>query len=251
MRMRASLFIGSAIVMLALMFVGCTPKPEDDVLAQYTRSEDAIATRNMAAYRDTLSTASIEHIQETISLACRATAEETKKLPCGRMETVLALRNRVPAEKLKKMEVVDYLEWQLKEEMMFVDADVGLEPYKVTISGDRARMQYGMRVEKGSSSGRFGRRGLGGLVSAASGRTRTKLEPIPDFFIHFERINGFWYHDLTIIDESYDEYCADEARQAGLKLHDYMAQEEKTAEGKLIKNIWEPVIKPPTKNEDR
>ena len=229
----------------ALVHLPACSKPEDEVRAQYEASEAAIASQNMAAYRDTLSTASIQRFEETLDLARRCPSAQTKKLPCERMAAVLALRNRVPADKLKKMQVLDYLQWMQAEDMFMVDADVGLVPYKFTIKGDQAEMQYGVKVESSAGRPRFGRRGLvSSAVRGIGALTASNIEPIDGMFVHFEKINGFWYQDLTKnTTENYDQVCAEEAKAARLSLPDYMASMEKEAnKGKLVKNVWTPIV---------
>ena len=241
MRLFRSVLLFTFMLSAFVTLPACS-KPEDEVRAQYEASEAAIASQNMAAYRDTLSTASIQHIEETLDLARRCPAAQTKKLPCERMEIVLALRNRVAPDKLKKMQVLDYLQWMQAEEMFFVDEEFGLVPYKFTISGDKAQMQYGMKVEKQSSRPRFGRRGLASAaINVLSG---SDIEPIEGMFLHFEKINGFWYHDLTQpSNTNYDQDCAEAAKEARMSLPDYMASVEKEVnDGKLVRNVWAPVV---------
>jgi hypothetical protein len=237
-----SLLSGSfiALILSALLVLPACHKPEDDVRAQYEASEAAIAARDMAAYRGTLSTASIQHLEETLTLARTCSVAQTKKLPCERMAAVLALRNRVAPDRLKKMQVLDYLQWMQSEQMYFVDEEVGLVPYKFKITGDQAVMQYGMKVEKASSGPRFRRRGL--VSAAASALSGPDIEAIGGMVAHFVKIEGFWYHDLTkSSNENYDVECAEEAKAARLSLPDYMASKEKEEAGKLVKNVWAPV----------
>ncbi len=229
--------LGVLIALLALCQVGCDQGPEGDVLAQYRRSEDAIAMRDAVGLRNTLSTASVEYLNETLRLAREASEKETKEMDLERLGTVLALRNRAGA-KLKTMDVDQFILWQMNEGLMYVDEEFGLVPYRVQINGTSARMQYGMKVEE-ERRVRFGRRGLGALAAAASGGTRTKTEPI-DMYYHFENIGGFWYIDLTHVDPTYDDEIISEARAARLAPHQYLAQQEEEEHGSLIKNVWAP-----------
>jgi hypothetical protein len=233
-----------AFLLSFLAIVPACHKPEDDVRAQYQASEAAIAAHDMAAYRDTLSTASIQHLEETLELARRCPAAQTKKLPCERMEAVLALRNRVPPDRLKKMQVLDYLQWMDSQGMFIVDDEFGLAPYKFTITGDTARMQYGIKVDKSSGTPRFGRRGRGLVSAGIKALSGPDIEPIDGMFAHFVNLNGFWYHDLTkTANENYDQECTEEAKAARLSLPDYMASMEKDANGgKLVKNVWAPIM---------
>ncbi|MBL8760588.1 MAG: hypothetical protein JNL50_04730 [Phycisphaerae bacterium] len=220
---------------LMVFLAGCDAE-KDAVLAQYKAGEAAIAAKNAVEYRSTLTTKSIQHYQELLRLAREGQAKEVRDLPAAHIEHVLALRNRVKHDKLKAMTVDEYIAWMMDQEYLLVDEEIGLKPYGVTISGDRAMMQYGIESAKKERSTRFTRRGL--ISSALSGGA--KLEAIPGAYVYFDKLNGYWYHDATMLDEDYERDMRDEAAEAKKPLPDYMALLEKEAYGTLIPSIWSP-----------
>jgi len=233
--MRSS-FVSIACVVgvIALCFGGCEKK-ESAVLACYEAGEAAIAAKDVAGYRNVLSPESIKYHEETLRIARKAGPEETKGLPCLDMARVLALRNRLPVERLKAMTVDEYIQWQMQEGFLSVDADEDVVPFKVFLNGERAKMQYGLRVTSTSRSGaRIGRRGIisGGFSS------HTEVEPIPDSFVHFQRVNGAWMVDDTVPNEAYDEAMTAEAKEAKMGVPEYMLSLEKEANETVIPNIW-------------
>ncbi len=233
--MRSSFVAIACLVgVIALCLGGCERK-ESAVLACYEAGEAAIGARDVAAYRKVQSPESIQYHEETLRIARKAGPEETKGLPCLDLERVLALRNRVPVARLKSMTVDDYLLWQMQEGFLSVDAEADVVPYKVFLHGEKAMMQYGLKVTSSSRSGaRIGRRGI---ISGAFG-SRTKIEPIPDSFVHFVRVNGVWYEDETMPNEAYDEVITEEAKEAKMGVPEYMIALEKEANGTVIPNIW-------------
>lgn len=246
MEVSRGVFVTNLTRLLAALFalatlcqLGCDQGPEGDVLAQYRRGEDAIAIGDAVGYRNILSTASVEYLSETLRLAKEAGEKETKEISLDRLPLVLALRNRA-GSKLKAMTLDELLIWEMKEGLLFVDKDIGLEPWKVNIKGTHAKMQYAERVEvERTGRVRFGRRGLGALAALASSGTRTKLEPI-DLYADFENIGGFWYVDLTVIDPTIDDEIVQEARAARKPVPEFLAQREAEEHGSLIKNVWAP-----------
>lgn len=220
---------------LMFLLAGCDAE-KDAVIAQYKAGEAAIAAKNAVEYRSTLSTKSIQHYQEILRLAREGPAKEVRDLPAAHMELVLALRNRVKPDKLRAMTVDEYIAWMIDQEFLLVDEEIGLKPFGVTISGDRAMMQYGVDSARKERSTTFGRRRL--ITSAFSGGT--KLEAIPGAYVYFDKINGYWYNDDTTLNEDYERSMKDEATEAKKPLPDYMAQLEKEAHGTLIPSIWSP-----------
>lgn len=246
MEVSRGVFVTNLIRLLVLLATlatlcqfGCDQGPEGDVLAQYRRGEDAIAIGDAVGYRNILSTASVEYLNETLRLAKEAGEKEAKEISLDRLPLVLALRNRA-GSKLKTMTLDELLIWEMKEGMLMVDKDIGLEPWKVYIKGTHAKMQYAERVEvERTGRARFGRRGLGALAAAASGSTTTKLEPV-ELYADFENIGGFWYVDLTVIDPTIDDEIIQEAKTARKSVPDFLAQREGEEHGSLIKNVWAP-----------
>jgi hypothetical protein len=66
---------------------------------------------------------------------------------------VVMMRNRIDPKRLRMMTAEDVLAWQMEQGIYFVDADYGVCPYKTTISGDTAQIQFGYEETTRSSGG--------------------------------------------------------------------------------------------------
>jgi len=231
------------LLSLALFQSGCKQKPKDAVLDQYKAGESAIAVKNATDYRNTMTTESALRYQEIMRLALEASAEETRQLAPSILAQVLLVRNRLSAERLRKMSVDDFLVWEMDEGALVVDKEMGIVPYKVSINGDEAVIQMGEEVAKQSRrSGRFGRRGLvTGLISAAA--AGTEIVPIEGLTIRYRKINGFWYYDLIADNADADSAITEAATEEKLPVPEYLRAAEEDAHGTIKQTIWEPLGK--------
>ncbi|HYF14645.1 MAG TPA: hypothetical protein VD971_06175 [Phycisphaerales bacterium] len=239
------------IVLLLAVFglAGCDAEvtPEDEVIAQYQRGQDAIAARDPVAFRNTMTNERWGRLVEAQRLALECSASETKKLAPNVLRMVLMFRNRIEPEKLASMSVDDLILTMMDAGVWEVYAEYGIVPHQVTINGETAELQLGSEVEERSSGRvRFGRRGLvrSAVSLAAAASTSTKTEPIPGLVYGFRNINGYWYADFT--DEQgrkMDEAAKAAAAEAGVPVHDFLAAYEEEEFGSMKKDIWKPVGK--------
>ena len=242
--MRGMSLLFAALAACVSVLAGCGKEsPEDAVISQYMRGEEAIATRDVATFRNTMTHESWEAMGEDLKLAREAKEDAVKALPALQCARIVALRNRCSSQQLKNMTTEDYFVWQVDNGFMVVDADSGVYPHKVSIRGDAAEMQIGEELESSSSGFRVRRRGgavraLGSLVSKAAEKRNT--EPIPGWVLHFKNLEGYWYHDIKETNAYIDDSYAAAARLVGGSVHDFILEVEKEEHGSLIENVWNP-----------
>lgn len=238
-----SIVLALAMVYTCALVSGCGNAAEGEVIDQYQLGEDAIAAGDVVGLRNTYSPESTAWRIEMLRLAREASAAETRALDPAMMEGVVMLRNRLDAAVLRTMDVDRLLAWELDIGLITVDAEDGVKPHSVTITGDRAVLQMGEEVERsGGGTPRIGRRGtrvIGSLLSAAT--SGSDIEPIPGWTYTYVRIDGFWYADLVADMAEYDQWIRDSAKEEGKSVPDYIAATEKEAFGSLKPNVWSPV----------
>lgn len=224
---------------------GCLPKPEDAVVECYQRGEEAIRASDAKALRANMSVESYDYLKECVSLAQSCPEKEAKALPPSKLGMVVMMRNRIDPKRLRMMTAEDVLAWQMEQGIYFVDADYGVYPYKTTISGDTAQIQFGYEETTRRSGGyRVGRRG-GGLVrlGVSALASRRKLVPIEGMIAYYRKVNGVWMIDWTANDAADDERLVVEARQANMTIPQYViAREEDETDG-VSADIWKPILK--------
>ena len=227
-------------VFAAVVCGGCGNSNESAVIAQYQRGEDAIAQHDAAELLQTMTPETVQRLEEAVELALRASEEDTKALAPSKMGLVIALRNRVPLDKLRQMDPVDVLAWQIDEGMLIVDKDFDIVPMQVVVRGNTAEMQMGEKVQTRSRM-RIGRRGLGlasGLIAGAIGGG--KVEKI-DGLVHFFRRTGeTWYADFVADEAGYDKSFLAAAAKERIPVHNAVAMEEEDAFGSIKPEIWSP-----------
>lgn len=241
------LFTGVLLSLCALGF-GCEESAEDQVLAQYQRAETAIAAMDVADWRATMSTDSVAWLQDVLRLTLDGPIMEVRTLNPAKLEMVLALRNRVEPDRLRSMNVESLMTWMIDEEMVHVDAEYGVHPHSVMVSGDTATVQVGIEHEEESSrsprlrTGRRGRGAIGSIVSLASAASKKKeVEPIDGYTIKYVRIDGFWYSDNIQNMDDYAQLLRESAKEAGVATDKYLSDQEKEVYGSLKPTIWLPV----------
>jgi hypothetical protein len=242
--MRGLPLLFAALVACVSVLVGCGKEtPEDAVISQYQRGEDAIAIRDVTTFRNTMTSESWDSMGEHLKLAREATEAQMKALPAATCARIVSLRNRCTAASLKSMTIEDYAVWQIDNGFLVVDADYGVYPHKVSIRGDVAEMQMGEEIESRSSNFRVRRRGgavraIGAVVGAATAKRETA--PIPGMVYQFKNLGGYWYHDMTGSTAAEDDMNVSEAKLSGGSVHDYILAVEQDAHGSLIENVWNP-----------
>lgn len=232
-------------LVLCALFTGCGQPGEGEVVVQYQLGEDAIAARDVVALRNTYSPDSTAWYIEGLRLAREASPTQTKALAPTTMEFVIMLRNRLDAKALKEMDVDRLLGWLIDMDEITVDAEVGVKPHSVAITGETAILQMGHEPERASSGGvRIGgRRGRGlRAAGAIAGLVMSPgLEPIPGWTYNFVRIDGFWYSDIVSEMDTYDDAIRDAAKEAKQSVPDFLAAGEKEEYGSLKPTVWNPV----------
>jgi hypothetical protein len=233
------------VLSLCALFTGCGQPGEGEVVVQYQLGEDAIAARDVVALRNTYSPDSTAWYIEGLRLAREASPTQTKALAPTTMEFVIMLRNRLDAKALKEMDVDRLLGWLIDMDEINVDAEVGVKPHSVAITGETAVLQMGHEPERASSGGvrMGGRRGRGirAIGSIAGMVMAPDLEPIPGWTYNFVRLDGFWYADIVSEMDTYDDYIRDAAKEAGQSVPDFLAANEKENYGSLKPAVWNPV----------
>jgi hypothetical protein len=235
--MRGMSLLFAALAACVIVLVGCGKEtPEDAVISQYMRGEEAIATRDVANFRNTMTHESWDAMTEELKLAREAKEPVVKALSNIRCARVIALRNRCSTNQLKNMSTEDYFVWLVDQGLVGVDADSGVYPHKVTIRGDVAEMQMGAEVDSGSSGLRVRRRGgavraLGGLVAKAAEKRETEA---------FKNLEGHWYHDFDGNTPFFNDWYASAAAASGGSVHDAILEIENEEHGSLKENIWKP-----------
>ncbi len=224
------------------MSVGCEKTPEDAVLSQYHRGEDAIAGNDWRELRAVLSPASIQRYEEILHAALTAPADAVKKLSPARMEMVLALRNRVDPVQLRMMNVNDLLIWMIDEQMLVLDADMGVYPMTCTIYGDTAEIQMGFPIEESGGRVRLGRRRMvGAAVGLAVRAMKPKeLEAIPGWTYKYDLIDGEWYFDSGSFEPTYNATIIEYAKEEKMSVADYLLWIEQETYGEVKPKIWDP-----------
>ncbi len=221
---------------------GCDNSPEQEVIARFELGEKAIGDQDVAAYRAMLSAESIKMYNETIRLALESDGEQAKKLPPSTLRMILALRNRVPEEDLRRVAMEDVVQWQLDQEMLFVAADYGVLVHSAKINGDKAVIQFGVEQERGTSGIRMGgrgRRGLSALGSAlGGGRRRTKIVPVKGLTQSMVRQGGVWLLDEVTSAAGTDTEFIQEANEARQSYPEYLMALEKEEFGSLREDVW-------------
>lgn len=229
------------VTVLLLCAAGCEKTPEDHVIDQYRKGEAAIAEFDIEAYKATLSPISLGTLADDLITARKATEAEMKSLRPSTMMIVLALRNRQAAQYLKTMTADDYLVWLMQQGFLVVDAESDIYPYEVTFQGDKATLTMGIRIEVRSSRGfRYGRRRGGVIGLAAALVPRSQLEPLEDYKLSYQKINGVWLSDGEALARAVDEAIIDAAAWEEMKVPDYLAFMERESFGSLKDNIWSP-----------
>ncbi|CAG0998832.1 hypothetical protein PHYC_02738 [Phycisphaerales bacterium] len=220
---------------------GCKKKTQDFVLDQYKKGERAIAEYDLEAYKSTLMPETLAAMENELALAIHASEEEVKKLRPSTMMYVLALRNRQAAAYLKNMKIDDYVVWLMEQGFLVVDAERDIYPYEVSIAGDTATVQMGIKVDVPSSSGgmRFGRRRAGGIIASAL-VPKSKLEPLEGYTLMYRKVNGVWLSDGTAMAKSVDETIISAARDEEMRVHEFLVQVEEEAHGSIKASIWSP-----------
>ena len=226
--------------MLVLTLGGCQKSPEQEVLAQYHRGEEAIGTHNSTEYRNIITPESVTQLDDAIRLALEATEEQARALEPFELQNVIMFRNRISPEQLRRMTADDALAWMMDKGILIVDKEYGLEPESVRITGDTAIIQMGTRVARSSTVG-FGRRGgraAGALLSEALGGG--KIEPVPGIAWNYKKINGYWYSDNVANDRVFNEDLINLAKEEGVPVDEYILKQEREQAGRLKQDIWTP-----------
>jgi hypothetical protein len=236
------------ILIAALLGLGaCEAEltPEDEVIAQYQRGEDAIANKNPVDLKNSTTNESWALLTEAQKLALECSATETKKLNPSMMRRVIVFRNRIEPEKLASMTVDDLIMWQLQSGYWVVDQEYGIFPHSVQITGDTAVLQMGVEAEEKSSGVRIRRRGLIGAAAglAINAAKKPKLEPLPGYTHTYRNINGYWYYDDAASEAERDQQLIDEAKEFETPVADYIVAVEEEEFGSIKKDIWKPVGK--------
>lgn len=238
----------AALMSLCALGFGCEESAEDQVLAQYQRAETAIAAMDVADWRATMSTNSIAWLQDVLRLTLDGGIMEVRSLNPAKLEMVLALRNRLEPDRLRALNVESLMTWMIDEGIAHVDAEYGVYPHSVQVSGDTAVVQMGIEQEDEYArtprlrTGRRGRGAIGGIVSLASATSKKKeVEPIEGYTITYVRIDGFWYSDNTESMEAYAQSIHETAKEAGIPTDRYLSEQEKETFGSLKPTIWLPV----------
>lgn len=236
------------VLALCALSFGCEESAEDQVLAQYQRAETAIAAMDVADWRATMSTDSVAWLQDVLRLTLDGAIMEVRALNPAKLEMVIALRNRLDADRLRSMNVESLMSWMIDEEMVHVDADYGVHPHSVMVSGDSATVQMGIEADEQSSysprfrTGRRGRGAIGSVISLASAASKKKeVEPIEGYTLKYVKIDGFWYSDNTQNMDEYAKLLRDSAKEAGVATDKYLCDQEKEIYGSLKPTIWLPV----------
>lgn len=223
-------------VVLAFTIPGCR-KPSDDVIDQYEVGEEAISLKNPVDLRNTMTPESVSYYQDVIRHALDTKPDECKALPPSMLASVVQLRNRIPAAKLRTMTVDDLFVWYMDNEIWVVDADYGVVPMKAQMRGDEATIQMGIKMSTQRRGG-FGRRGLvRGLASAAT----STIEPLDGVVLKFKNIAGYWYRDIPGEMPPLDDNIRETAREERMPVHEFLATYEEFEHGTLKKDIWEPL----------
>jgi hypothetical protein len=231
----------TGLLALLCVVVGCQNKPEDDVVAQYKRGEEAISLNDPVAFRAVQTPESTQLVGEAQRLALTSPAAETKKLPPSTLALVLAMRNRLDPARLRTNSVDDLLAWMMDQDLLVVDKEYGLHPSSVKITGDTATIQMGIEVER--EPVRYGgRRRAAGVAVALIGRAVSgpDVVPIPGFIYHCKNIGGFWYMDGVAGAERRDAEWIEEANETKVPVHELVASSEEESYGSLKKDIWTP-----------
>jgi hypothetical protein len=204
--------------------------PSGAVLSRYEAGERAIAAGNGMEFFKMMSAESQAAELELIQVALTGSSDKVRALPPSSIALVLALRNRVEPSRLRKMTVEDLAAWQIESKLLGVDADNGYAPVDVTVTGDKAYIQMGIKEQIDS----------GGLTELLN---RSSVEPIKNFEYHYVRVNGEWLIDKAATDVALKKVYAAAAREAGVKIVDMIEAQEREEFGSLKPNIWSPVGK--------
>jgi hypothetical protein len=231
---------------LIVLLAGCGKEtPEDAVIAQYQRGEDAIASRDVTTFKNTMTTESWDFYDQILKNARELKEADAKKLPPTQMMLVVALRNRVPAGRLKQMTAEDFVIWQIENGELIVDADLGIYPFKVVnMREDSAQLQMGQEKEQSSGGFRVRRRrgaaaAVGATLSIAAA-AKKDLEPIPGLVYEFKNLGGYWYHDTLASYPMNDQFLIKAANFEGLEMPDYCVAIESEVHGSCSETVWQP-----------
>ncbi len=229
------------LCLIAGMFVGCKKEtPESAVIAQYNRSEDAIAANDINEMRNTTTPESWALYEEDLKLAREAKPDEIKKMGYSKVHPIIILRNRLDGARLKSLSVDDYVLWRLQQGFGYVDRDYGIYPYEVRITGDTAVMQMGIEVEQKSTRRRAGRGVVGLIGAAARAVPKTKLEPVPGLTVTYKNLAGYWYQDSIADVAAYDAEMVNQAAAMGTNILDMILDEEREAFGSVKPDLLNP-----------
>jgi len=245
--MRGMSLLFAALAACVFVFAGCSKEtPEQAIVAQLQRAEEAIVARDIQTYKHTMTSESWADHDETLRLAREASEAQTKALPPTRMSAVVALRNRLPAARLKSMTVDDYIIWRIDERELYPLSDIGIFPQKITIRGDAAEVQMGAEevVESGTRV-RVRRRGvatraIGAAINLAVASQNKNLVPIEGFVLYYKNLNGYWYRDNDPSKGYWDDTFTKAAKEANISVAEMIAQIENDEWGELSETVWQP-----------
>lgn len=245
--MRGVSLLFAALVACVSVLVSCGKEtPEQAIVAQLQRAEEAIVARDIQTYKHTMTSESWADHEETLRLAREANEAQTKALPPTRMRAVVALRNRLPVARLKTMTADDYAIWRIDEGMLYPLSDMGIFPHKITIRGDAADVQMGAEeVEQNSRTIRIRRRGgaaraLGAAINLAVASQNKNLVPIEGLVLHYKNLNGYWYRDNDPGRSYWDDNYVQVAKEANMTVPEFIAELESDDMGEIKDDIWNP-----------
>lgn len=212
---------------------GCDQSPEAQVRRAYDEGEVAIANYNTDKLSAMMSQSEHEYWVNTLAWAKRGRRPELERLPLGQLLTVLSLRNRLTSQQLRELKQEDMLVWMIQSKVLSVDAEFGIKPISVSVSGDAAQMQMGMYVEteRRVRVRRLGRHDV----------TVMELVPVEGFVNHYVKVGGTWVWDHEKNLSMADGWWRSMAKDEGVSPIQYLLDQEESEHGSLKRDIWQPV----------
>lgn len=230
----------AVLLVACVMSGGCEIKAEREVLDRYQPGEQAIEDQDAAKYLTLISKATEKLLAESLRAAWEDGREQCERLDPTTMVLVLALRNRLSDEDLRRVTVEDLIQWEMDQELLRVAADEGILPHSVKIEGDVAVVQMGAEREvAGSSRVRIGRHGTSAIGRALLGApTRPKVVRIPGMTQTLVREGGLWMLDDSKAWASANTEYIQEANDARKGLAEFLHANEKEEFGSIKDDVW-------------
>jgi hypothetical protein len=183
--MRAWVWVAFAIAVCVGALAGCDRQDRHAaaVLSRYEAGQRAIAAGNGMEYFEMKSAQSQAAEADLIEIALTGSRDEVRLLPPTSIALVLALRNRMEPSRLRKMTVEDLVAFQIADKLLTVDAERGVVPVDVTVNGDKAHIQMGLK-----------HRDLRTFFMPS------RIESIAHMEYHYVRVNGQWFINKAATD---------------------------------------------------